>query len=189
MPYCFQMLSAYCRFISMFLYVGKDLKVPTTLDNLRFSNLRQRSTNRERWVNGLNQLMRYHNVFQRNVFPASNAFMWGKIRFDMTTSTERSVYTLTLFAIQQICSRRLWKHVCTHMETLYKWENTHLINSKTLWQKEKLLNMSKISCCHSVFKGRLLQTHQKASVFGKGIIKSNSQYTYSKITKADSANR
>ena len=40
---------------------------------------------------------------------------------------------------------------------------------KTLLQKEKLLVLSNLSFCHDVFKSRLLQTRQSASICGKGL--------------------
>ena len=41
---------------------------------------------------------------------------------------------------------------------------------KTLWQKENLLVLSNFFFCHNVFKSRLLQRRQEASVLGKGLI-------------------
>ena len=42
----------------------------------------------------------------------------------------------------------------------------------TLWQKEKLLVLSNFSLCHDVFKCRLLQMRQNASIGGKGLTSS-----------------
>ena len=45
---------------------------------------------------------------------------------------------LTLSNIQQICSRRLWKHLVKNMESLYNRKNNYWVKFKSLWQKEKL---------------------------------------------------
>ena len=69
--------------------------------------------------------------------------------------------TLNLSHIQQICSRRLWKHSNNNMENLCKWRHAYWIELKTLCQKEKLLVLSnftfvtkssKLFCCRGVRK-------------------------------------
>ena len=47
---------------------------------------------------------------------------------------------------------------------------------KTLWQREKLLIMSNFSFCPNVFKSRLLQMRQKASLCGKACWPEGLQY-------------
>ena len=71
---------------------------------------------------------------------------------------------LTLSHIQQICSRRLWKHPGKNMENPYKWGYNYWKKLKTSRQKEKLLVLSNFFFCHDVFK-----RHQKESVCGKGL--------------------
>ena len=75
---------------------------------------------------------------------------------------------LTLSHIQQICSRLLWKHTHKNMETFFKWKYNYKIVLKKLWQMEKLFMMSNFSICQDVFRSRLLQRWQKASVCLKG---------------------
>ena len=43
------------------------------------------------------------------------------------------------------------------------------MDSKTLWEKEKLLVMSNFSFSHSVFKRLVLQTCKNQGLFGKGL--------------------
>ena len=78
---------------------------------------------------------------------------------------------LNLSHIQQICSRRLCKHLDSNKVNLSKWTHTltYWIDLETLWQKEKLLVLSNFFFCHKVFKSRLLQKHQKVSTWGKGL--------------------
>ena len=40
---------------------------------------------------------------------------------------------------------------------------------KALWEKEKLLIISNISFCHSVYKRLVLQTRKNQGLFGKGL--------------------
>ena len=49
----------------------------------------------------------------------------------------------------------------------HKWKYNYW-KLKTMWQKEKLLVLSNFSFCHIVFNWCLLQTCQKASIWGKG---------------------
>ena len=59
---------------------------------------------------------------------------------------------ITFSHIQQLCSKRLSKHIIKH---IYKWRDTYSIDLKTLWQKEKMLNMNNFSSRHNDSKCRL----------------------------------
>ena len=59
--------------------------------------------------------------------------------------------------IQQFCNRRLWNHLWTNVENLYKSKYNNWIELKTLLQMEKLFIMSNFSFYHFVFKRRVLQ--------------------------------
>ena len=72
---------------------------------------------------------------------------------------------LTIFHIQRICSRRLWKYLGKQMT---KPKFNLWIELKTLWQNEELFIMSISSFCYNVFKSLLLQRCQKASTWWKG---------------------
>ena len=74
---------------------------------------------------------------------------------------------LTFTHIQQIYSRRLFKKIANlFKKNLYKWELYDKIKLKTL-----LIIMSNLFVCLNVYKNRLLQRRQKASVCGKGLSK------------------
>ena len=78
-------------------------------------------------------------------------------------------HVLTFSYIQQICSRRLWKHLRKNLEKLHKGKYNNQIKLKPLWQKVKLLIMSNFTFCRNVFKSRLQQRRQKVSVCGKRV--------------------
>ena len=54
-------------------------------------------------------------------------------------------------------------------ELFFKRNYCYWIELKTLWQKGKLLVLSNFYFWHNVFKSRLLQRHQRASLCGKGL--------------------
>ena len=58
---------------------------------------------------------------------------------------------LSLSHIQQICSRRFWKHLDKTMEILWKWKYNYWKELKTLWQKNKILVLINFSFCHTIF--------------------------------------
>ena len=64
---------------------------------------------------------------------------------------------LTLPHIQQICNKRISKHLGKTMEILYEWKFNHCKEMQIWWQKEKLLIMNNFSFCHHVFIFRMLQ--------------------------------
>ena len=64
---------------------------------------------------------------------------------------------------------RLWKCLLKSMKSLYNCRYNYWKKLKTLLQKEKLLVLSNLTFCHDVFKSRLLQKCQNASILGKGL--------------------
>ena len=90
--------------------------------------------------------------------------------FAKTSILPLALKELTLSHIQQICSRRHWRHLVKTMETLYKSKSNYWIKLKTLRPKEKLLVLSNFFFRHNFFKSGLLQRCQKASICGKGLI-------------------
>ena len=77
---------------------------------------------------------------------------------------------LTFSHKQQDCSRRLWKHICKNTEKVFKYKYNYWKELKTLWKKKNLLVLNNFYFCHNVFKSRLLQRLQKASICGKALI-------------------
>ena len=69
---------------------------------------------------------------------------------------------LTLSHLQQICSRRLWKHLSKIMKTSINWNLIIEESWKHCDKKEKLLVFSNFYFWHNVYKSKLLQRHQKA---------------------------
>ena len=59
---------------------------------------------------------------------------------------------------------RFWKHFCKIMEHIFYVKFNYRNELNTLWQKDKLIIISNISICHIVFKSRLLQRPEKASL-------------------------
>ena len=112
------------------------------------------------------------------------------VRFLMTKNCEnrctrlkKGLGMLTLFNIQLICSRRIWKHLVKSTVNLYKWMHNYLKWLKILWRKEKLLVLSNFSFRHNtcIFKSRLLQRRRKASIWGNGLTrKLDGEPTYNK---------
>ena len=88
-------------------------------------------------------------------------------------------YWLTLSHIQQLCSRRLWKHVPINEEKISIKESVIIEWGWKHWQMEKLFVMSNLSICQNVFKNCLLHRRQKASISEKGL---NLQSTHWQLT-------
>ena len=49
--------------------------------------------------------------------------------------------SITLSHIQQICSRRRWKHHSEKRDIIYKWKNNYCIKLKALWQNGKIAHV------------------------------------------------
>ena len=75
------------------------------------------------------------------------------------------------FHMQKICSRWLWKHLNSNMETLYKWSYNYCKKIENIVSKWEIAYFEQFVHLPQCFKSLLLQRRQKASICGKGLTK------------------